>query len=339
MTQPSTKNPFLFACGVPRSGTTLLQRMLNSHPELAVANDTHFIPRALELTDKTLVGEAQAGSKIDLTEELAANVFQYHRFKRLGLSVEEFDSVKSRSTTYQELVGGLYSAFGANQNKHLGGEKTPDYVRRIRLLHGLFPNSKLIHIVRDGRDVALSLLDWATPTKGPGKLELWNQYPIGVCALWWKWFVEEARLQSADLPDSSYLELHYKNLVEQPEQQMRLACEFLRLEYSSAMIEYHRGKSKATKKISAKSAWLAPQKGLRDWRVDMAPEQVELFELLAGDALKQYGFSLFNSKYADRTVESAEVCVAWWEKHFLPKHRKQQAKADHPASVSLGKVF
>ena len=42
------RSPYVFVIGCPRSGTTLLQRMLDSHPQLAVANDTHFIPRAIK---------------------------------------------------------------------------------------------------------------------------------------------------------------------------------------------------------------------------------------------------------------------------------------------------
>ena len=339
MNQQTNKNPFVFACGVPRSGTTLLQRMLNSHPEMAVANDTHFIPRALELTDKTLIQQAQTGASIELTDELADNVFQYHRFRRLGLSSEEFDTVKARSGSYQELVAGLYAGFGSKHNKPLAGEKTPDYLRRLSLLHGLFPDAKLIHLVRDGRNVALSLLDWATPTKGPGRLELWNEHPIGVCALWWKWFVDHARQQSTSLPTTAFLELRYEDLVDQPEQQMRLTCDFLGLDFHQQMLEYHRGKSKSKSagKLSAKSAWLAPQKGLRDWRSDMSREQIELFEILAGDALKAYGYSVASSEYSDLTVEAAKKCNQWWEQNFLPKHESKKAKGQNSATNQSGK--
>src|SRR5438093_9844524 len=45
------QNPYLFVVGCPRSGTTLLQRMLDGHPQLAVANDTHFIPKAIGQVD------------------------------------------------------------------------------------------------------------------------------------------------------------------------------------------------------------------------------------------------------------------------------------------------
>ena len=51
--------------------------------------------------------------------------------------------------------------------KELAGEKTPDYVRNLPLLFSLFPRAKTIHIIRDGRDVALSTLKWASVKKGP----------------------------------------------------------------------------------------------------------------------------------------------------------------------------
>ena len=157
MTLSSTgSNPFLFACGVPRSGTTLLQRMLNSHPQLAVANDSHFIPRALELTDKSLVARAVAGLPVPLTEELAGNVRDYHRFHRLGISPEQFSRAVSESDTYQALVSNLYILHGRNEGKPLAGEKTPDYARRLALLHGMFPRARLIHLIRDGRNVSNS---------------------------------------------------------------------------------------------------------------------------------------------------------------------------------------
>ncbi len=312
-------NPFLFACGVPRSGTTLLQRMLNHHPDLAVANDTHFIPRALELTNKSLIQKAQAGLPIELTPELINNVRNYHRSWRLGIDENEFFAVAANSETYQQLVSGLYGSLTRNSNKRLAGDKTPDYLRRLELLHGLFPAAKLIHILRDGRDVALSLLQWATPNKGPGRIGLWEQQPIAVCAMWWRWFVMAAREQVASIKPTSYYEIKYEQLVREPEHSVRDACEFLGLEFSGQMLEFHCGKSKRSAGHSAKSAWLAPQSGLRNWRADMRCDQVELFEALASDALQEFGYELRHRKYSSQTMANSERCRAWWAEHFLPK--------------------
>ena len=163
---PTKLNPYVFVVGCPRSGTTLLQRMLNSHPQLAVANDTHFIPRVIKKLEQT---------NPPLNEKLIEQVHTYKRFYRLGLSnIEVMESAK-RAENYQEFVSALYNTFGNKQGKPLAGEKTPDYCRHIPLLHKLFPWAKFVHIIRDGRDVALSTLDWTNDSKGPSKWELWQK--------------------------------------------------------------------------------------------------------------------------------------------------------------------
>lgn len=340
MTLSKSDNPFLFTCGVPRSGTTLLQRMLNNHPDLAVANDSHFIPRALELTDKSLVNLAKSGQAIPLTSALANNLRTYHRFYRLGISDKEFDTIREQSNTYQQLVAGLYDCFAKHEGKRLAGEKTPDYLRRMSLLHGLFPNAKLIHLVRDGRNVALSLLQWATPKKGPGRIALWEKSPIAVSALWWRWMVMESRTQAAAIDPAYRMEIGYEKLVSNPEENMREACKFLGLDFSREMIDYHKGKTKTDKGLSAKKAWRAPQAGLRDWRTTMAPEQIELFEALAGDALEAFGYPLHCSSLSQQTKDTAQEYQTWWDQHFMSRHqpddpnKPSEAASSKPAASS-----
>lgn len=321
MTLINSDNPFLFACGVPRSGTTLLQRMLNNHPELAVANDSHFIPRALELTDKSLVGLAKSGQTIPLTPDLVENLKNYHRFHRLKISDPEFEAIREQSTTYQQLVAGLYNCFAQHEGKRLAGEKTPDYLRRISLLHGLFPNAKLIHLFRDGRNVALSLLEWATPTKGPGRIALWEKSPVAVSALWWRWMVMESRTQASAIDPACRMELRYEDLVSNPEENMHDVCEFLGIDFSRDMIEYHKGKAKSDQRLSAKKAWLAPKAGLRDWKTMMVADQIELFEALAGEALEAFGYQLHSSSFSKQTVDTAKEYQAWWDQHFMSRHK------------------
>jgi hypothetical protein len=78
------RNPCVFAVGCPRSGTTLLQRMLDHHPGLGVANDTHFIPHAID----------DHSGRVDprLTPELVESVRSYRRFPRLLESLGPTDS-------------------------------------------------------------------------------------------------------------------------------------------------------------------------------------------------------------------------------------------------------
>lgn len=79
-----TQNPYLFVVGCPRSGTTLLQRMLDAHPDLAVANDSHFI---LETLADFAPLDPLSGIDLDpaLTRDLVEWVRTYRTFGRLGL--------------------------------------------------------------------------------------------------------------------------------------------------------------------------------------------------------------------------------------------------------------
>ena len=257
---PQSRNPYLFVVGCPRSGTTLLQRMLDAHPQLAVANDTHFIPRAIRKARSDFVASGPAGEQIRLTPELIDQVRSYHRFPRLGLAESTVGKASLASSTYRGFVGRLYLEFARLSGKSLGGEKTPDYVRHLPLLHALFPWVRSVHIIRDGRDVALSALEWAREGKGPGRMALWREEPVAVCALWWRWQVRTGRQDAESLRPGSYLEVRYENLVEGPEETLRSITDFLQLPFArEEMLGFNKGKVRHEKGLSVKKAW-------RDWR-------------------------------------------------------------------------
>ena len=92
---PPRRNPYLFVVGCPRSGTTLLQRMLDAHPQLAVANDTHFVARAVE----TIVPRwREDRAAIDAADTALRDWSRaYHRFPRLGLDPHELELDRQRS--------------------------------------------------------------------------------------------------------------------------------------------------------------------------------------------------------------------------------------------------
>jgi hypothetical protein len=306
-------NPYLFVVGCPRSGTTLLQRMLDNHPRLAVANDTHFIPRALEKVAPQAVEAVTRGDDLPLTPELVEGVRAYHRFPRLGLVDAAVREAAAQSATYREFVSALYAEYGRLRGKPLAGEKTPDYVRRLPLLHALFPWARTVHIIRDGRDVALSLLEWANEDKGPGKFALWRDEPVAVCALWWRWLVSTGRRDGQGLGPTRYFEVWYEDLVARPEQTLHDVATFLGVSFAPEMAAYHEGKSRPAPGRSAKCAWLPPTPGLRDWRAQMAERDVELFEALGGDLLSSLGYERAVPTTSPGTAEAARECLRRWE--------------------------
>jgi hypothetical protein len=324
---PEASSPFVFVVGCPRSGTTLLQRMLDSHPLLAVANDTHFIVRCLEKLAPQLLRAAQEGAPVPLGEHLVAGARGYHRFARLGLSDAQVARAAAGASTWAGFVRALYEEFAGARRKRLGGEKTPDFVRHVSLLHGLFPQAAFVHIIRDGRDVALSLRDWATDSKGPGRLELWSQEPIGVAALWWQWQVTAGRAQGAVVGPRRYLEVPYENLVADPRRHLQSLCAFLELPFAAPMLDYHCGRARDKEGLSAKSAWLPPTPGLRDWRTQMRRRDLELFEALAGDVLGELGYERAIASVGPEAARAAARCRAWWCATLERREQRRRRRA------------
>ena len=302
-------SPFLFLVGCPRSGTTLLQRLLDAHPSLTVANDTHFITRAI---DKVAGGSVVRASSPLLKESLVEWTRGYHRFGRLGLDAEAVARADEASTTYPEFVAGLYRQLAALRGKELAGEKTPDYIRHIGRLHAMFPASKLVHIVRDGRDVALSLLDWAHEAKGPGRLELWRHQPVATCALWWRWQVTGQR-RGLGMEPGSFVQMRYEDLVRDPSTTLRSLTEWLGIPFDRRMLRFNEGKVRRQDGLSAKKAWLGPTPGLRDWRSQLDVRSLALFEALAGDVLEDNGYRLALPRIPKDLRAVADECRLWWE--------------------------
>jgi Sulfotransferase family len=315
-------NPYLFVVGCPRSGTTLLQRMLDNHPRLAVANDSHFIPRVLK--------DVPIGVNPVLTPELVEQVRTYRRFYRLALPDDAVRKAARESRTYREFVSALYSEYGRLRGKPLAGEKTPDYVRHLPRLHALFPWARFVHIIRDGRDAALSILEWARGGKGASRFELWEEEPVAVCALWWRWLVTTGRRDGRALGPARYHEVRYEDLVADPEPTLRELASFLELPYAPEMVAFHEGKTRHDSGLSAKKAWLPPTPGLRDWRTEMSSRDVELFEVLAGDLLFALGYERRTDTPSPKIAEVADGCRRWWDSEMARRELKRLGRLSRP---------
>jgi hypothetical protein len=92
------------------------------------------------------------------------------------------------------------------------------------------------------------------------------------------------------LGPAHYREVAYEALVADAPHECRGIAPFLGLEYDDAMCRFHEGRTRDAVQRSAKKAWLPPTRGLRDWRSQMAPDDVELFEAAAGDLLQRLGY-------------------------------------------------
>jgi hypothetical protein len=293
-------NPYVFFVGCSRSGTTLLRRIGDAHPELAIVREQHWLPRYWEWR----IGITSAGTvKADLLDMLLAD----RRFAALDLPFKRVAKLVEGGPPihYARLVTELFDLHGEVKGKPLVGEKTPKYVRYLPTLHSLWPHAKVVHMIRDGRDVTLSLLEWDKAERNVGRFPTWEEDAVTTAALYWEWNVRLGRESGALLGPELYHELRYEPLVADPELECRTLCDFLALAYDPAMLRYHEGRTTSKPGLSAKKAWRPVTAGLRKWREQMAPGDVRRFEAASGPLLDELGYQRAEDSLSDEDLERA----------------------------------
>jgi hypothetical protein len=294
-------NPFVFVVGCPRSGTTLLQRLLDAHPDLVICPESFWIPyyykKRIGLTPEGLV-----------TPELISRLFEYYKFYRMKLDRDELEGLirSGEPVTYSSFVSALFDLHGEIHGKSLVGDKTPDYARNLPTLHALWPGAKFIHLIRDGRDVQLSAVNWKRKAaRFTSLFPSWGKEPVATAAAWWEWHVRQARESGRLLGPGLYCEVHYEALVERPDEECARLCAFLGIPYDGSMLRFHEGRTHMGDGRDAKAAWLPVTPGLRDWRVQMTAAEVERFEAVAGGLLEELGYSRATSHPRNEVVAYA----------------------------------
>ncbi len=277
-------NPVVFIVGCPRSGTTLLRRIVSAHPEIVITPEAHWIP---------VWFEQRKGLTPDgfVTAELVTELLAHNKFSLFGLGREALTSLigGGQSLSYASFVTGIFDLYGEAQGKKAVGNKTPDSARRMGTLHVLWPEARFVHLIRDGRDVALSLMNWPNVrTKKPGTFPTWKDDPVSTAALWWELNVRRGREAGQLLGPELYKELHYESLVAHPDQECATLCEFLGFGYDEAMLRYYEAfRPAADSEVHDRQPITS---GLRNWRVQMSASDVERFEATVGPLLDELGY-------------------------------------------------
>jgi hypothetical protein len=278
--------------------------MVDAHPDVAITPETHWIARyfdqRLDVTAEGLV-----------TRRLAKRLLNNRRFPDLQIEPAALEALLAtdRPLPYASFVTQLFDLYGYRRGKPLVGDKTPRYVRSIKTLHDLWPRARFVHLIRDGRDVCLSMLSWARADRAAGRFETWKQDPVSTSALFWEWNVRLGRRVGAPLGPKLYFELRYEALVEQPSSECQRLCEFLEIPPSDRMVRYYEERPQVRlDRPEERRTWLPPTPGLRAWRSQMRAEDIERFEAAAGDLLSELGYARIHpDPPTKRRVEAARI--------------------------------
>jgi len=270
----------IFVVGAARSGTTMLRYMLSSHPRIYIPPESNFIPRFFHQAHQPLSRERA----IQTMRALHGYRMFFRDWHGPRPDPEGFvDSLPDLlpATFLDHLYGEYARQYGASR----WGDKTPIYTEHIKLIAGIFPQAQFIHIIRDGRDVALSMRQAYAGLR-------FFYMDVYYAACTWKRRIRKTRADGAGLGAGRYLEVHYEQLASQPEQHLRRICEFLNEPYSPAMAEPHRTARERhhSKGIHAATRRAPNTSSAGHWRRDMSPADARIFQAAAGDLLNELGY-------------------------------------------------
>lgn len=269
--------------GVPRSGTTLLRVMLDAHPEMSIPPETGFALDAARI-------DREAGG---LRDRFVAMLTGYHTWQHMRVSaealrarveeIEPFDVAEGLRAFYR-----LYAErFGCSRY----GDKTPLYRAHMGELEELLPEARFIHIIRDGRDVALSVRGLAF---APGE-------DMATLAHDWSKGVRDTREQGKRR--RGYLEVRFDDLILDPETELRRICELVRLDFAPGMLRYTETARERLEEIGLGEQRSEPNPvpelaagppmadRIGHWRQAMTKREREEFERVAGETLEELGYA------------------------------------------------
>ncbi len=270
-------SPPLFVLGVSRSGTTLLRVVLDRSPGIAIPDESFFIP-LLARRHRGVVNRDRFLDDLSRLPTLSA----------WGLRLDDIAWRMRPDMRVGQAVAAIFETYAANQGKPRWGDKTPMYMRHLRVLERLFPDAQFVHLIRDGRDAALSFLRMPAGTY----TRTWaHPDTVAEFACLWRLEVANARALGERVGSSRYLEVRYEELIDRPEAVIRGICEFASLPYEQAMLEYAAAVDVSDKPHQQRLLQpLTP--GVRDWRTQMDTDDLAAFEAIAGDLLAELGYEL-----------------------------------------------
>jgi hypothetical protein len=305
--------------GVRRSGTTLLRVMLDRNPALAVPDESYFVPQLA----RRHRGRVDPVAFVDDLRRLPTLV-------EWGLAPDAVAARLRPGMATGAAIAAVFEAYAAERGKLRWGDKTPLYMQHLTLLERLFPSARFVHLVRDGRDAALSFLSvpegimtagWGHPHDARG------------FAAQWAAEVRDARALGRRVGSERYFELRYEELVADPGTELRDVCRFAGLDYDDAMLGYV-GETDSARKAHQQRLNEPPRVGVRDWRTEMPADERAAFEQVAGDLLAELGYETATRGSSRARLAAYRAKTAAWRATGAVLQRSPLWRRRHPVLQS-----
>lgn len=308
--------PPVFLIGSPRSGTTLLHQMFDHHPAFALPFESKYI-----VVFNNNLGEFGDLHDVQNREALIVSIEHFMRNAWLERNHDEWipgllDAAprlaQEAAPSYSGVMESIYRYFSSQRGCQRWGDKMATFRRCMPVILNLFPNARIVHIIRDGRDVASSLLPLSF---GPN-----TAY---VAAKKWRNFIEHGLDFSSRHPTQVYT-LRYEDLIDNPEKYLREICQFTGEPFHEDMLNFHKsGTTRVPRKeIHGQLNKPVNKERAARWKRDLTADQVRVFEAVAGPLLDRLNYEVVNPNARltlwDRFSGNLGHKLRWWRPFTHP---------------------
>ncbi len=272
-----SKTQIFFILGLPRSGTTLLRSLLFNHSEIYVAYELLFLPLVLQRWNS--YGDLSDYRNFGRLYKDVMATYYFLEKSNVGTPIIDQRTWYENCEDYTPL-GILMPIIRFETNAPEGagivlGDKSPNYTTHLQKIARAIPEAKFIHIVRDGRDAALSARS------------AWNKN-IFRFAQRWNDGTRNLKMAISRLDENKIVEIRYEDLIDNPESILRRLAAFLGLEYQDEMLFLKKpvfetsGDAKGEMRIIAGN--------LNKYKKHMTSQEVARMNEIAGEMLTYYGY-------------------------------------------------
>ncbi len=257
----------IFIVGVGRSGTSMLQSMLNAHKEITFPPETHFIRSYLSAKNKF--------------ENLKEKLLCDPDLLKLNLSLKK---IFERNTNLDTFYKDLLQEYMISQNKQYVGDKDPKNIEYLQLIHHIFPDAIVIHIYRDPRAVIASRM----------KAKWSENRPFWQHILAYKTQLNYGQKKGSKLFEN-YIEIKYEKLLEETEEELTKVCHKLKLKYDPNMIEFYKSAGDVVQgeEILWKQNCFSPVmvQNIDKWKQELTEEQIKAIEFILSNEMNLLDYS------------------------------------------------
>jgi Sulfotransferase family len=328
--QPSVgqrKDAPVFVLGCVRSGTKLLYHMLLSSGNFCVYRSESNVFNLLGLKFGNLQHRRNRQRLLDVW-------LRSKLFKRSELSVEEIaPQILENCRNEGDFLRILMETMVRKQGVRRWADSTPHHLLYLPLIKKLIPDALIVHIIRDGRDVAVSLkkIGWIRPF-------VWDRNgSLLVSGLFWKWMVLKGRNHGRKMgPD--YMEVRYEELVNKPRETLAEISMFI-----GEDLDHDRIRSKALDSVTSPNSSFKSDENLKDlspvgrWKTLLSASEVSHLEAEIGDLLADLDYPLAGA-HRKASVAARLTSLAYLAVFNLKLWLKSHTPLGQTADVGLMEI-